>query len=230
MESWILLLITSSYTLLVTNTSSTLCLLDRRELRGFAWKGTNYKPAFPHAAFIQCIWLVSLLCAVKCQGLMSIRLIFIYISIYIYTHRYICKYYPYFFESPTQIKGAWKNKFFIVLNPPCLDKYFLPLLYGALILCNVWRILHILWKMWCSSQLSHRSVWERAGHNHSVQQWLQTVSQKALMWEWRSQWGKLKFQGQETKAESFLIFSSQEAGLYLLLVEQDPSMDQVWHP
>lgn len=42
------------------------------------------------------------------------------------------------------------------------------------------------------------------------------------MWEWRSQWGKLKFLGQETKAESFLIFSSQEAGLYLLLDEHNP--------
>lgn len=34
-------------------------------------------------------------------------------------------------------KDAWKNKFLIALNPPCLEKYFLPFLYGALILCNV---------------------------------------------------------------------------------------------
>lgn len=128
----------------------------------------------------------------------------------------------FFFESPMLIKGAWKNKVLIVLNPLCLEKYFLPFLYDALILCNVWRIPPILWKTWCSSHLNHPSVWKRAGHNHSVQQWLQTAQQKALMWEWRSQWGKLKILGQEAKPESFLIFSRWEAGLYLLLVEHDP--------
>ena len=151
--------------------------------------------------------------------------------------KYFCYVYTYFFESPKQTKGAWKDNFLIVPNLPCLEKYFLPLSYGALRFCNLCTILwtwfssHIvvnvvlpakspkLWK--CVKQQSHPL--RAAVTADSLRLWCGNGGASGGNSCYRPAHA---FYSGKWKQSRFWLFTSQEAELYLPLVEQDPSTDQ----